>query len=124
VIEIGPASGFLTFEMERRGAPVTAVELSKDYVGDIVPLADQDPDEERARREEIVARTINSFWYGHERTKSSASVYYGDSRYLPNTIGSFDIGVLGAVMLHSRDPAGMLISCANHVTDQLVIVDG
>jgi O-methyltransferase len=124
VIEIGPASGFLTFALEARGATVTGIELSRDYVGDVVPLPGRDPAAERRDREALVARVINSFWYGHGRMGSHASVYYGDARELPDDLGTFDIGLLGAVLLHSRDPAGMLISCANRVTENIVIVDG
>ena len=38
VLEIGPASGFLTIEMERRGADVVAVELPDGVGWDFVPF--------------------------------------------------------------------------------------
>ena len=38
VLELGPASGFLTFEMELRGAQVTALEVLDDPGWDFVPL--------------------------------------------------------------------------------------
>ena len=37
VLEIGPASGFLTFEMEKRGAEVTSVEVTAEHGWDFVP---------------------------------------------------------------------------------------
>src|SRR4051812_28825628 len=37
VLEIGPASGFLTFELEKRGASVVAVDLGGERVWDFVP---------------------------------------------------------------------------------------
>ena len=37
VLEIGPASGFLTFEMEKRGAEVVSVEVTEDPGWDFVP---------------------------------------------------------------------------------------
>ena len=40
VLEIGPASGFLTFEMEKRGARVVAVEVSDEHLWDYVPFPD------------------------------------------------------------------------------------
>src|ERR1017187_4959904 len=39
VLEIGPASGFLTFHMESKGASVVAVELGPDAEWDVVPRA-------------------------------------------------------------------------------------
>jgi hypothetical protein len=40
VLEIGPASGFLTFEMERRGADVVALDVPDDPGWDFVPYPD------------------------------------------------------------------------------------
>ena len=37
VLEIGPASGFLTFEMEKRGADVVCVEVTDEHGWDFVP---------------------------------------------------------------------------------------
>jgi hypothetical protein len=37
VLEIGPASGFLTFEMEKRGAEVISVEVTARHGWDFVP---------------------------------------------------------------------------------------
>jgi hypothetical protein len=40
VLEIGPASGFLTFEMEKRGADVISVEVTDEHGWDFVPYPD------------------------------------------------------------------------------------
>src|SRR5271157_4724792 len=37
VLEIGPASGFLTFEMEKRHANVVAIDVTEDQGWDFVP---------------------------------------------------------------------------------------
>ena len=37
VLEIGPASGFLTFEMERRGADVVCFDVAEEIGWDFVP---------------------------------------------------------------------------------------
>jgi len=49
VLEIGPASGFLTFEMEKRGADVISVEVTDEHGWDFVPYPD-------ARLEEVFGR--------------------------------------------------------------------
>lgn len=108
VLEIGPASGYLTFAMEARGAQVTCVELGRDYIGDPVLHVGTDPEQMSEQRQQTIERVLNSFWYGHERNQSKARVYYGDARQLPAELGDFDIGLLGAVLLHSRDPLGIL----------------
>src|SRR5262249_7054365 len=43
VLEIGTASGFLCFTMERRGAEVVAFDLSPEHAPDLIPSPDTDP---------------------------------------------------------------------------------
>ncbi len=40
VLEIGPASGFLTFEMEKRGAEVVSVEVTDEHGWDCCSVSD------------------------------------------------------------------------------------
>ena len=74
VLEIGPASGFLTMEMEKRGADVIAVELPAFPGWDYVPYppAVIDPllEQRRAGMEMLKER----FWLNHaaHRSKSRA----------------------------------------------------
>ena len=44
VIDIGPASGFLSFHMERRGAQVVCIEPQMETFWDLVPRAGVDLD--------------------------------------------------------------------------------
>jgi SAM-dependent methyltransferase len=120
VLEIGPASGFLTFHMEARGAEVVAVELAPENEWDIVPLAHLDLDEIRAERRVIMERLRNGFWFAHERVGSTARVHYGSAYELPAGLGRFDIAVMGAVLLHTRDPLRVVQQCAG-VADSLVV---
>jgi hypothetical protein len=91
VLEIGPASGFLTFHMEARGAEVVAVELSRDVDWDIVPLAHLDLDRIREERREIMKSVRNGFWFAHERFASNAQVHYGSAYELHEELGRFDV---------------------------------
>ena len=70
VLEIGPASGFLTIEMERRGADVVAVELPEGVGWDFVPF----PESFLAPIRQIAGmpRLKNSFWFNHAANKSKA----------------------------------------------------
>ena len=72
-----PASGFLTFEMEKHGAEVVAVELAEDVAWDFVPYPDAVLAEMRTTRREHMARLRNSFWFAHAAHGSSARVHYG-----------------------------------------------
>lgn len=122
VLEIGPASGFLTFHMEARGADVVAVELAPENDWDIVPLAHLDLDRIRAERRVIMERLRNGFWFAHERLASKARVHYGSAYKLPSALGRFDLAVMGAVLLHTRDPLRVVQQCAG-VADSLIVTD-
>jgi SAM-dependent methyltransferase len=122
VLEIGPASGFLTFFMEREGADVVAVELGPDADWDIVPHAQLDLAAIRDERREIMRQLRNGFWWGHEQTNSSAKVHYGSVYALPEELGSFDVALMAAVLRHTRDPLRIIEGCARHA-QRLVITE-
>jgi hypothetical protein len=122
VLEIGPASGFLTFQMETQGADVIAVELGPDAEWDIVPHAGLDLEVIRDERREIMQRLRNGFWWTHERVGSHAQVHYGSVYALPERLGHFDIAVMAAVLRHTRDPLRIVEGCAN-LAESLVITE-
>lgn len=122
VLEIGPASGFLTVEMEKRGADVVAVEVEDDPGWDFVPYPPSVMDEVYASRRYHMNRIKNSFWFTHAAFKSKAKLLYGDSYNLPDGLGSFDVAVMAAVLLHCRSPLQIVEQCARRAK-QLVIAD-
>ena len=122
VLEIGPASGFLTFQMESAGAAVVSVELAPDHEWDFVPLADVDFAPIRAERVEHMRRLRRGYWFAHERYASNARVHYGSVYSLPEGLGRFDTGVLGCVLLHLRDPLGALHACAR-LCNQMIVTE-
>jgi hypothetical protein len=63
VLEIGPASGFLTMEMEKRGADVVAVELPDEPGWDLVPYPASVTEPAMARRREEMRKVKNAFWF-------------------------------------------------------------
>ena len=77
VLEIGPASGFLTIEMERRGADVVAVELPDGVGWDFVPFPEAFLAPIREKQIAGMPRLKNSFWFTHAANKSKGGA---DSR--------------------------------------------
>jgi SAM-dependent methyltransferase len=112
VLEIGTASGFFCFEMERRGADVVAYDLSPAQSWDVVPYAGLDLAQEVSRRREHVARLNKSWWLNHHAFASRAHVVYGTVYEIPPSIGPIDLCTFGAVLLHVRDPFLALQSAA------------
>ena len=111
VLEIGPASGFLTFEMEKRGADVISVEVTDEHGWDFVPYPDARLEEVFGPRRIVMQQLKNSYWFSHAALQSKAKVYYGDAYNLPAALGEFDIAVMGAVLLHCRDPLRIVEQC-------------
>jgi len=122
VLEIGPASGFLTFFMESRGATVVCVELASRTDWDIVPHVLIDRDAITAERRAVMEQLRNGFWFAHERLRSHAVVHYGSAYELPSELGHFDTAVLGSVLLHTRDPLRVIEECAAR-SDRLIITE-
>lgn len=112
VLEIGPASGFMTFEMEKRGARVVCVEVSDDPGWDFVPYPQSQLAPIVKPRREIMRRLKNSFWFAHRAFHSDAAVYYGSAYDLPEELGSFDVALMGSVLLHCHSPLQIVAPCA------------
>ena len=122
VLEIGPASGFLTFEMEKRGAEVVSIEVTAEHGWDFVPYPAKDLEELFGPRAKHMERLKNSYWFSHAAHQSKAKVYYGDVYNLPAALGQFDIAVMGSVLLHCRDPLRIVEQCGR-MARLLIITD-
>jgi O-methyltransferase len=122
VLEIGPASGFLTFEMEKRGADVVSVEVTAEHGWDFVPYPANKLEEVFGPRANHMERLKNSYWFSHAAHQSKAKVYYGDVYNLPAALGQFDIAVMGSVLLHCRDPLRIVEQCGK-MARSIIITD-
>jgi SAM-dependent methyltransferase len=122
VLEIGPASGFLTFEMEKRGAEVVSVEVTAEHGWDFVPYPAAKLEEIFGPRRTVMQRLKNSYWFSHAAHRSKARVYYGNVYDLPASLGEFDIAVMGSVLLHCRDPLRIVEQCGKKA-NSLIIAD-
>jgi O-methyltransferase len=123
VLEIGPASGFLSFHMERCGARVVAVEPPLEITWDFIPRVDADLANFKTLFKEHVQRIRNGFWYLHALNRSAVEVYEASAYDLPHYLGHFDIGVLAAILLHTRSPLSIIEQVASIVRSEIVITE-
>jgi SAM-dependent methyltransferase len=121
VLEIGPASGFLSFEMERRGASVVAVEITDDPGWDFVPFPDTVLAPIYAPRREGMRRMKNGFWFAHASLASKVQMHYGDACNLPDDLGQFDIAIMANVLLHCQNPTKIIEQCAKRAKIILIV---
>ena len=119
VLEIGPASGFLTAHLESRGAAVTAAELGPTDSWDVVPQRTHDLTEVLAARVGVMDQLRNSFWLTHRLLGLQARLHEGSAYALPAELGRYDIALMGAVLLHTRAPLAILEHVAARVDDTL-----
>lgn len=123
VLEIGPASGFLTFHMEAAGAQVTCLEPTMAHLWDIVPIEGFDTQSWRDEFSAGIEGVRNSFWYMHRMLDSRSRMFEANPCNLPDAAGHFDIGVLAAVLMHCRNPFDMLQSVAARVRQTVVVTE-
>lgn len=123
VLEIGPASGFLSFHMERQGAQVTAIEPTMERLWDFFPLATQDMTGWKEYFQGCITGVRNSFWYLHHQYGSQVRLIEAIPEAIPDDLGDFDIGLLSSVLLHVRSPLSLLESVARRVRDTLIVTD-
>jgi O-methyltransferase len=121
VLEIGPASGFLTFEMERRGADVVAVEITDDPGWDFAPFPDAVLAPIYASRQDGMRGMKNGFWFAHAAFRSKVQMYYGDVYNLPEALGQFDIAIMANVLLHCHSPIKIIEQCARRASIILIV---
>jgi SAM-dependent methyltransferase len=123
VLDVGSASGFLTFEMERRGAEVVSFDMAPDGQWDVVPLGGLDLEAAYEHKRNDWRALTNAYWLAHAAVKSKAKVFYGDIYNLPPALGTFDIVFLGSVLLHLRDPFAALYSACRRAADTVIVTD-
>ena len=100
VLDIGAASGFFTFEMEKRGAEVTATDLPTWMAHDFGPLYQPDMNPEAAHQ-----YLHDPFMFAHKALDSQAKRELINVYDIgPDTTGSFDLVFCGSVLIHLTDP--------------------
>ena len=127
VLEIGPASGHLTFFMEKQQAEVVSIEARDESVWDLFwdfhePLPDH-LQTLLAESRKALNEVKNSYWFCHRAFASNARVHYGTAYELPRDLGEFDVSVLACVLLHNKNPVRIIENCARLTRDEIIIVE-
>ncbi len=123
VLDVGAASGFLSFTMERLGAEVVSYDLSPNHPWDIVPYAGVDDRPYAAQRREHIRRLNNGYWLCHRALGSKARMVHGTVYRIPAAIGPVDIATVGSILLHLRDPFLALQSILQLTRETVVVAD-
>jgi hypothetical protein len=123
VLDVGAATGFLSFHMERQGAEVVSYDLSADDRWDVVPFAGTDVLGIFQAVQQDLRGVRNSYWFCHRAYRSRNRVVYGTVYNIPRAIGPVDIATCGSILLHLRDPFLALENVCRLVQDTIIIAD-
>ena len=119
VLDVGTASGFLSFSAEEAGAcEVVSFDLDNADRQHLLPFARSEYVTDHAawsaKQTAAFSTWKNAYWLTHRLRKSKAKVVYGDVYALPEAIGQFDVVIVGAILEHLADPLRALASIARH----------
>ena len=123
VLDVGAASGILSFHIERQGAEVVSFDLSEDFDWDIVPFAENDNAATRSERRGHLRKINNGYWLCHQAFQSNARMVNGVVYDIPAAIGNVDVAVFGSILLHLRDPFLALENAARLTTEAIIVSD-
>lgn len=128
VLDVGTASGFLTFEMERQRAEVVSFDADSPLRSFLLPMRGGMFTENRQHwadhYEGVLRKLNNSYWLAHRLYGSRARVCYGDVYDIPADIGNFDIALVGQILVHLSDPVRALSSIMDRCRDYIIITEG
>ena len=121
VLDVGPASGFISFEAERRGArEVIGFDYDEPSRINILPYV------RRPKRATafFLQQRRNSYWYAHSAYKSKAKMVYGDIYRLSEQVPPADIVLLAQILVHLERPLTAMAQAGAVAKEKLIIVDG
>lgn len=123
VLDIGAASGFISFWMERQGAEVVSFDLADGAEWDVVPhyLVRDQLKGIRAAQGATLAKLKRAYWLAHREYGSNAKAAYGNVYAIPKEIGPFDVVFVGMVVGHMQDVFETLYQAAA-VCDHTMVV--
>mgnify|MGYP003330257267 FL=1 len=119
-LDIGAASGFFSFELERRGAEVTALDLPHWMAHDFGPLYQNDRPLDEAERYLKEPLAFAKRALGSNVQSLYASVYDLD----PGEHGTFDLVFCGSMLLHVTDPFRALCRIREVTGGEAIIATG
>lgn len=112
LLDVGTASGFLSFEAERCGAIVTSLDARSGNDFTQVPhVAGTYLRDRRAfvvETDEILRKLKNSYWYGWHKKNSCAEAVYAPLGDLATWDRRFDVVLAGAITEHLSDPVSAI----------------
>jgi hypothetical protein len=124
VLELGPATGYLSLYMERQGAEVVSFETGFDVANELLPVRGRETLGAKVQlMTETVAPNHEAWWYLHHLYGSSVTFVQGNIYDMPADLGTFDVTFAGAILLHLREPWGAMVEAASRTTECMIVTE-
>jgi SAM-dependent methyltransferase len=126
VLDVGCASGFLSFAAEQAGAAeVYSFDMDHARRQHLLPFKEglyyRHHETWAEKQNAWVNRWKNAYWLAHRQLGSSAKVFYGDVYDITRDFAEFDVSIVGSILEHLGDPIRALASIAAVTRSTLVI---
>jgi SAM-dependent methyltransferase len=125
LLDVGTATGFLSFEAEKAGAIVTSLDAATGRELNYIPIEGHQYHGNRPAFIEASNYNLkmlkNSYWYGWHKFASKAAVEYIPIADLPFWDRKFDVVLAGAIVEHLPDPVTMIGNIARLATEAVII---
>jgi SAM-dependent methyltransferase len=123
VLEVGPASGWLSAYLAKAGADLTVLDLPLGDAPELVPHPSIDHAQNEVSGAASVKRLINSWWFTKHAMSFKAKAVYADLYSLPSDLGQFDVTIFGSILLHLSNPFRALEEAASRTAETIVVTD-
>ncbi len=116
-LDVGTATGFLSFEAEKHGAIVTSFDADgPERYEHVTGDKSHDPSHFRRLR--------NGYAFSHAKLQSKANLVLGDIYSMSESVEPHDVVLVGQILVHLRDPFLALQQAAKVTKDTLIITEG
>jgi hypothetical protein len=118
MLDVGTASGFLTFAAEKRGADVVSFDAASAEQINCLPGSDQ-----RDGLAKELEAIKNSYRLAHRLLGSRARVIYGELARLAGQAPICDVVLVAQILVHLRDPLEALRQASLLARETLIVVE-
>ena len=116
-LDVGTATGFLSFEAEKCGATVTSFDADG-------PERYQCVTGQASGGPAYFRRLRNGYEFAHGPLGSKASLVLGDVYSMSQSVQPHDVVLVGQILVHLRDPLLALQQAAEASKDILIVTEG
>jgi hypothetical protein len=117
VIDVGAASGYLSFKAEEIGANVTSFDAASVDEYNVVPS-------KKTGNPDGFTQLRNSYWYAHRALGSKIAPVYGTVYRMSEFVQPADVVMIGQILVHLRDPLEAIRQAALVAKEQIIITEG